>query len=723
MALDDRYFIAVPLNQYFVDKDTGLPLANGTITFYRDVSRTTPKAVFQLTGTPPNYQYTALPNPITLSSAGTIQNATNDNVIFYFFPYDENGNVDLYYIECKNSGGTLQWTREGIPNLTATNNPTNDPFPLVNQIANPQFSRVFINETVSMTYSATAATDQVFSLAPDWDFVISGTGTVDVQQVAIAGNENVVTSPPYVLDVTVSNGITSCLLRQRFAANSGLWASTANQQIFLAGTFIARNENSGSTGLDLFYVDSTGSSPITIVSATFDNSGYTVQTGATASAIPLSTDTNTGEDGFIDIYFSFSPSSHIRISSVQVVPTLSDAGADLIQYDTQSSNREQALMGDYFIPNLEAKRIPSLLTGWDFPVNPAQFGATGNITTTAAYIWDQTIGDAATSNVAYARSAVTGGLQLTTTGTNDAFFIMQYLDPIQGKDWVTSALSVKVEAFKGSAGDDVTMQVYLVRGSSAAAYPTLPTTIGTVATDGTFTVSAANWELITRSGLDTAQATLNSVATNDQLANDNTYSFSGWQMTDATDLGDTNKLAIIITFAYPDASTVITVDSVGLCLGNIPSLPAPQTPLEALRSCQFFYESNYPLTVAPGTATASGIARFQLQNIAGTGVLTAYAQAFTLEFQGKKRTTPTISFYALDGTINEVTIVTYTSANTVSMTNEVLVSSNWAVTPRADGFTALPSGTGEIITDAGAATFQSYALIYFNFVADARLGI
>ena len=53
MALDERFIPITSLNQYFVDKDSGLPLANGTLEFFRDTARITPKAVFQLTGAPP----------------------------------------------------------------------------------------------------------------------------------------------------------------------------------------------------------------------------------------------------------------------------------------------------------------------------------------------------------------------------------------------------------------------------------------------------------------------------------------------------------------------------------------------------------------------------------------------------------------------------------------------------------------------------------------------
>src|SRR5438105_1458651 len=100
----------------------------------------------------------------------------------------------------------------------------------------------------------------------------------------------------------------------------------------------------------MFYTASSGGSPIIVVDAAFDNSGYQFITGVTADALPLSTDTNIGDEGYIDIYLSFLSGSHVRISSIQVLPTLNQAGATVLQYDLNSTNREQALMGDYYIP-------------------------------------------------------------------------------------------------------------------------------------------------------------------------------------------------------------------------------------------------------------------------------------------------------------------------------------------------------------------------------------
>lgn len=728
MALDERYIVASDLEQYFVDKDTGEPLAGGTLTFYRDIARNVPKVVYQLSGSPPNYTYTAMPNPITLSSVGTVQNAGGDNEVIYYFPYTTDpvsGEeiLDLYYIVVRNSDGIEQFTREAWPNITSANDPTRDQLPVQNQIANPQFTRNFLSPGLSTTFTVSAATNQVFEFAPDWDFVISGTGTVVIQVVAIAGNENVATSPPYVLDINVSSGITACYLRQRMNVNSGLWASTLASPIFLATTLIARNENVGTAGVQMFYAESSGGTPITILDASFDNSGYQVKTGSSTAAIPLSSNTDTGQDGYIDIYLSMTASSHIRVSSIQVVPTLSDAGADFIQYDIQSANREQALMGDYYIPRLEAKAIPSLLTGWDFTVNPFQFGLSGNIGATGSYICDQTIAARGSSgNVAFAVSSVTNALQLTTAGTNDAFYILQYLTGDQAKKMIGTRLSANVFAYKGSVGSDVTMRIYLFRATAAATIPALGSTIVTLSSSGEVTLTAAGWTQIPRSGLATPQVTLNTVATNpDVNSPDNDYGFSGWEITDSSQIADTDKFAIIVSFAYVTASTVITVNSVGLVPGDIPCRPGVQSIAQCLVDCQYYYESSYPPGIAAGSVASAGITVEQGADHSG-GTARGYGTAFGMFFNSVKRANPTLHLYAPGtGTIDTATMNVYTGGAVRGSAN--IASTSWTFSAGQRSFGAIANTAADLVTGVTATATRPFSDLFFNFSADARLGI
>lgn len=138
MALDPRYVIAPSLEQYYVDKDTGLPLANGVVTFYKDQARTELKPIYTISGSPPNYTYVQLPNPVTLSAVGTFQDGGGNNVIPYYFPFDDSGNVELYYITVYSEGAVLQFTREGWPNFSAPSSGDADSN-LVNYVPNGQF--------------------------------------------------------------------------------------------------------------------------------------------------------------------------------------------------------------------------------------------------------------------------------------------------------------------------------------------------------------------------------------------------------------------------------------------------------------------------------------------------------------------------------------------------------------------------------------------------------
>jgi len=117
MAIDQRYIASKVLEEYLVDKDSGLPLANGYIRFFRDNSRTDLKPVYKLTGSPPNYSFEALPDPLPLSAIGTPDDGLGNNVTIYYLPQislDDN-TPDLYFVQVFSEDNVLQFTREGWP--------------------------------------------------------------------------------------------------------------------------------------------------------------------------------------------------------------------------------------------------------------------------------------------------------------------------------------------------------------------------------------------------------------------------------------------------------------------------------------------------------------------------------------------------------------------------------------------------------------------------------
>lgn len=168
MPLDIKYIPATYFQEYLVDKDTGLPLAAGTITTYKDDARTELKPMYRITGTPPNYSYVELPNPLTLSSIGTIQDGVGNDINPYFYPYDADGNIELYYIEVENAGAIPQWTREGVPNVSAPEEEAED---FTNYVTNGQFA---VHNAIAATSTAEEGlvTTDTTQVAPgNWAFI------------------------------------------------------------------------------------------------------------------------------------------------------------------------------------------------------------------------------------------------------------------------------------------------------------------------------------------------------------------------------------------------------------------------------------------------------------------------------------------------------------------------------------------------------------------------
>lgn len=732
MALDERYLISLPLNQYFVDKDTGLPLAGGTLTFYRDVARNTVKTVYQLTGAPGNYTYNPLPNPITLSSVGTVENASGDNEIIYFYPYDEQGNIDLYYVVCENANGVTQFTREAWPNLVLGNDPAQDDFPVNNQISNPQFSRVFINDTETIQYTVSGS-ELDFAFAPDWDFVINGTGTVTVTRTAVAGASGVPTHPPYYITVTVPSGISSCYLRQRMYDNSGLWGSTADIDVYLSTVLVGRNQNVGSASVTMYYEPSNGGSAQLILSGSVIQGEWSIIKSGSQDPIQESADANTGNDGYIDIYVSFPTNSVIDISSIQVVPTVSSVGFDSVQYDQRSSNRETAYLGDYYSPLLQQKRIASLLVGWDFPLNPAQWGDSGTLAATpaaASYIWDQTIAIDTDGSVTYARNALTGGLEFTTaTSAANAVSMVQLLDLPTVREILANKLAVNVNAFRTTAGGDVTMRVYLYRAANAASYPSLASNefIASVATTGVATSPFTGWTEIARGGLDTATATINSYSTSADWVNpDYDYGFTNWEITSASQLNDTEKFAILVTFAYDTTATVFTVNSISLTNNNIPCRPGLITYQESVENCQYYYEKSYEIGVDAGTVTDNGQRGFGMnERYNGTDGTNVFSpQCFTCEYK-LKASAPTMTFYdPTTGTADRIYYATWITTTGYQSAGAITASTGYTLqgqtTERAF---YVPTSTATLLTVAIIAAATNIGVERYHFVADARLGL
>lgn len=252
--------IAAPMLQdYLVDKDTGTPLAGGIVTFYHDNARTFLKNVYYQTGTPGNYSYIPLPNPLTLTSVGTIADNGGNDVIPFYFPYDEADDTvaDPYYVTVYSSiipsvPAVLQWTRENFPFVNATMSPNTTQETLLNLIPNGQFTShnnlpkngLFPDGNSSVTVAQGGAIGWYYTknnTSTDMDFV---TFTQLLQE-----PENLTGNPRFAIDLSctsASGNDTFKELRMRFN-NVNRFASTT--QFY---TFSFSGKSNASTPVSVF---------------------------------------------------------------------------------------------------------------------------------------------------------------------------------------------------------------------------------------------------------------------------------------------------------------------------------------------------------------------------------------------------------------------------------------------------------------------------------------
>ncbi len=137
------------------------------------------------------------------------------------------------------------------------------------------------------------------------------------------------------------------------------------------------------------YAPSVAVSPTTIFTGNSGQSGYTTLSGTVL--LGLGVNTEDGDIGYVDLITVLPVSGNYALTSVQAFGT--DSSATLIPYQQETANRQKDHLFHYYNPLIQQIPAPSLLQGWDFRVNPAQWGSSVSIGAVASkYLWDQLIG-------------------------------------------------------------------------------------------------------------------------------------------------------------------------------------------------------------------------------------------------------------------------------------------------------------------------------------------
>lgn len=697
MALNPLYVVPINLEEFFVDHNDGFPLANGTIEFWVDDNRTDPKTVYELTGAPPNYTYTALPNPLNLSNVGTPVNNSGDPVSIYYYPYDEDGEIELYYVVVRDSSGTIQFTKQGWPNTTDSGSGPEQNPNITNELSNPQFVDINFSLTNPLTISFSGSSTTTIAIAPKWDLVVehSGSGTVVVQRNAIVGTSAYPYNPPYTLTITPGLNITSLNLRQRLLNNPDVFApAPGGTDGYLSGSVLL----APGSALDIKYQPN-GQAAQTILSATNSTGAY-AQFNDTVQ-LTAANNTNDGDDGYVDILLDLSISAATTLSNVQIMGLDSDATE--VNYDQNTTNRQRDQLFNYYNPLLQYKPIPSYLVGWDFPLNPTQLGETVAASAIGAnkskYVWDQTIlFQTANSGAGITRSASGNGAIRVTAAATTQFALIQYLPQAVARRILQEALSVNIAALTSKAnGLSGTVSLWYTTDGS------LPSTVGsnnslvlTLDANGKPATFNGNWTEVTRNGLGDAQFTV----TDDDGLLFNNYGFQGWSLNGDSAVDTATFFAIVVGFASMSIADNIDIGSISLVPGDIPTRPAPQAPDEVTRECQYYYQKSFQLTTAAAQNLGLGTGEYyavQAPDVAGIYYL------FTIPFKVSMRISPTVTIY-----------------NPLAANAQIR---NLSTPGDYIGSTATYTSQGNCLLTATNSTTASVSIATAHWVADARLGL
>lgn len=632
MALDPRYITDTSLLEYFVDKSTGYPLGGGVVSFWEDNARTIPKLVYELTGSPPNYAYTPLPNPIILSSVGTPQNNNGDVVAIYYYPFDALGNLQLYYVTVVNALGEEQFVRQAWP-FNDANSVSPTPSGQVsvynaNQLKNSQFVAVLFNPAVPYVINIAGAGSYVFPIAPEWNLNVTATGatTVTVTRNSITGISAYPGNPPYTMTITPGANITSLSVSELLQNNPDIWSpqSIASTNGWLNGSILLAPGSS----VMMLYAPSQGPSQL-ILNANNMTGAYT-QFNHTVQLAPA-TNTDNSNVGFVNIVLQLPVAATTTFSNVQIVGL--ETNIPNIAYSQQTVNLQLANLAYYYfsnlINNINQASVGSYLIGWDFPLNPAQiFGFTaGPFATganTSAYYWDQTIiFQSANSGVSIAQGP-SYELEVTAAATTQ-FALIQYLESPTANKILNTSLSVMISALTSVvAGVNAKVTLWY----TTAALPSLllnQSLVATLDATGKPATFHGTWTEVPRGTLGDASLTIGTSAT----TNFNQYGFMGWNLNGVPDVDNATFFAIVVGTASVAMGNTVNFNSISLVPGNIPQIPAPKTASEVRLDCQRYFWSSFFPGQPPAVAVGSGTGEF-IWPAVGTAGNNTNSPCFTL---------------------------------------------------------------------------------------------
>lgn len=739
------YFACFPLQEYFVNKDTGFPLAGGYVEFFSDPAFTVPKDVFQQSlvgGT--TYTYTNLGSVLVLSSVGTFVDNNGDDIIPFLYPYDAQGKVELYFVRVWSGnpsvqGSVLQFTRQGWPpNLIQSTSPSDVFESSLNLFTNPQFSIVNFVNTVGQTYyEITVSGAGSVEIAPGWSISYAGTGSLKLSQGLFSSD--VSTNPSYYLQIDSDAGVTPIKLIQRLNYSPRVFENN-----YLSVAVLANCTDNIAETITVDYTTSSGSSKQVLAGQVSNNNQFTLLAGVAGAPVLIDVTNNVSPaTGYVDMVINVPSNRVMQFTSVFGV-TVQNATSLVSSVQSTDAQQTNATFW-YYKPELEYKPIPSYTLGWNWTTNPCQelgttVAAASNTPGLSRYVADETIiFQNVNSSIACAFNNAGMGI---TPSADTSFAIVKYFSGAEVQNILSTPLCVQLKAGGALASTvDVVANVSIwytfdanLPDLKASNYYSLVSAVDN--TTGVATVGGGGvhgtWYQVPRSGLGAATANL-------KTANVPVYNFNGWEYNDATPATSAIYCAIVVSVSKLTSGVGCTFEYCTLQNGSIPTRPQASSFGENLTALQQYYEKSWDTSTVPGTNSVTGSVT---QQLSGQMYYNAYISSGNQNFQwtclnnsnfgvrfivSKRTNNVLVTIYSKDGTVNQVFAQGYNNGGSVLASN--LPIATWTQSGKGQ------NGVNYLVASPATLLYQNQqspgpinpsivnGYLNYHYVADARLGI
>lgn len=606
-----------------------------------------------------------------------------------------------------------------VPGEGGGNTPTSDAGFTDNQVSNGQFNQI------SFTGTYTISTPGTYEVAPGWFLALAGAGTTVLTQQILVADQDQINNPPFALRIN-NTGWASADLYQRFNHNGALWASNSQQVGFVSMSVTAQAQASDYNPLSLIYKDSSGIEQ-TIASGTITTGSYQVLAGTIE--LDDSTNAQSSSIAYIDMIIRLKPTGIIDLTNVQVIGMAAPIGSAVPAtpvYKQETIERQIDHLFHYYHDSIIFQPKDTILTGWNFPLNPYQF-ITTTVTTNVAqtkYIADQTIlHQEAASQIAtgIATNADRFGLYITPVdaATDTKFALFQYIDTTTTYPYWSYKLSALVKLRFNSTHATTVRFKMLLMYRTAGAPPALSASEPIAGWSVDELSLAAGWTAIKP-----VNDPVYSVTTSSS-GNYQNYVFNGFQLPAATT--DTMYLsAVFYTVDDMNSSAgtkdYFVIDKISLVNNDFAIDTQPQTFDDVLRQCQYYYEKSYENATLGGAVTGVGAQQRLMNSVEGSG--NSFAAGWTVQYNTVKRAIPTSIIYSPStGTPANVQVLAFQGGNLITSANAVIATFWNSTSPSTKVLNYIPTvgGPGPLANVAAVENISTS--IYYQYTANALLGV